>query len=296
MGRFPGATLRGGFGHALKKTACAAEQQSCDKCMLQSRCVYSRIFNTPVPEDSNMMKKYPYAPHPFILHPPHASTEVAKDADFGFGITLFGSAAENWPYVIFAFRQLGRFGLGPKRVKFKICEVRQIFNTSDENRTLLRGTDEVENEPRPESVAVAPGSDTDRSSSITVHLHTPLRLKYDGKIVGKAELQFHKLLPALLRRLSALLFFHCGQELELDYASLVEWAEKDVEKKEDKTRWCELNRFSGRQKRRIKGGGLVGQVKFCGKVDRYVPFLKAGTHTAVGKWTAFGLGQYEVIM
>ena len=59
---YKGSTLRGGFGHAFKKTVCALKSQDCDSCLLREKCVYSYVFETPPPSDTTIMRKYPRAP------------------------------------------------------------------------------------------------------------------------------------------------------------------------------------------------------------------------------------------
>ncbi len=43
---YKGSTFRGVFGHALKRVTCALKRQSCDDCMLRSKCVYPFVFET----------------------------------------------------------------------------------------------------------------------------------------------------------------------------------------------------------------------------------------------------------
>ena len=65
-----GATLRGGFGKALKDICCVHTGTKCPECLLGWRCAYGYLFETPVPPDSPMMRRYTHAPHPFVLRPP----------------------------------------------------------------------------------------------------------------------------------------------------------------------------------------------------------------------------------
>jgi len=54
------------------------------------------------------------------------------------------------------------------------------------------------------------------------------------------------------------------------------------------------SRFSGRQKQRIKMGGLVGLVTYAGDLADYLPLLALGEFIHVGKGTVFGNGQYRI--
>ena len=64
---YKGAAFRGGFGSVFKSLACPTHPVDCLHARLGQRCVYSEVFETPVPSDSAVLRKYPYAPHPLVL-------------------------------------------------------------------------------------------------------------------------------------------------------------------------------------------------------------------------------------
>src|SRR4030042_4905148 len=67
---YKGSTFRGAFGHAFKKIVCVNREKLCESCLLREKCVYSYVFETPPPSDTSKMRKYPFAPHPFVITPP----------------------------------------------------------------------------------------------------------------------------------------------------------------------------------------------------------------------------------
>ena len=68
---YKGSTLRGSFGHAFKRTVCPVPNQGCRQaCQMPNVCPYAYIFETPLPVNSQMMRKYTHAPHPFVIEPP----------------------------------------------------------------------------------------------------------------------------------------------------------------------------------------------------------------------------------
>jgi len=85
---YKGSTFRGGFGNAFKKIVCVNRDKDCDLCMLKGKCVYSYVFETPPPSDTSKMRKYPFAPHPFIVA---SITDMNKMVKLGFG----------WPMGVF---------------------------------------------------------------------------------------------------------------------------------------------------------------------------------------------------
>ncbi|MFH0980991.1 MAG: CRISPR-associated protein Cas6, partial [Planctomycetota bacterium] len=101
--RFAGSTLRGAFGHALRKACCVARRSACGECILRRRCVYSYVFETPAPEEAAMMRLLSHAPHPFVLEPPDSPRSTYEPGStLKFGMVLIGRALPDLPYFIHA--------------------------------------------------------------------------------------------------------------------------------------------------------------------------------------------------
>ena len=124
---YKGSTFRGGFGHAFKKVVCVNRERICGSCLLKEKCVYSYVFETPPPSDTSKMRKYPFAPHPFIITPPLEEKRDYKEGDrLCFELTLIGKSIDYLPYFIYTFDELGRMGIGKGRGKYELEEVRAI--------------------------------------------------------------------------------------------------------------------------------------------------------------------------
>jgi len=300
---YKGSTFRGGFGHAFKKSSCALRLRECDSCLLREKCAYSYVFETPPPSDTAIMRKYPRAPHPFVLEPPEEERSLYRPGEpIVFGLTLIGRAIEYLPYFIYSFNLLGEMGMGRGKGRFTLKRVRALTHppasqTTAERREHAPPIYDGESKKLnmvPLSVAwqdlleERPPPPDDR---ITVSFRTPTRIRYNGRLT--LELEFHVLIRNLLRRISTLSYFHCGESLEVDFRSLIERAEGIVS--EDRhLRWHDWERYSGRQDTRLKMGGFVGSVSFRGDVESFWPYLVLGRAVHVGKGTAFGLGRYEI--
>jgi len=132
---YKGSTLRGGFGYAFKKVVCALKNKECPDCLLKGKCIYSYVFETPPPADTRIMRKYPSAPHPFVLCPPLEDDRVYEPGEsLRFQLTLIGKAIDYLPYFIYTFEELGKMGLGKGRGKFSLEEVKSIGE-----RTRVKG-------------------------------------------------------------------------------------------------------------------------------------------------------------
>jgi CRISPR-associated endoribonuclease Cas6 len=295
---YKGSTLRGAFGHAFKKILCVNRERACESCLLKGKCVYSYVFETPPPSDATRMRKYPFAPHPFIITPPLEEKRTYPEGEtLTFELTLIGRAIDYLPYFIYTFDELSRIGIGKGKGKYHLEEVRAIqadegSQVRDEKAILIySGKDKILRN----NFGVLKVDDLDPLdlSSSTLHLifMTPTRLKFDGKL--SPTLEFHILIRNLLRRISLLYYFHCGEELNLNFKGLIEEA-KGVKVQQENLQWFDWERYSNRQETRMMMGGFIGSIVFQGNFEPFMPFLMLGEHIHVGKGTSFGLGKYKV--
>ena len=127
--------------------------------------------------------------------------------------------------------------------------------------------------------------------AVRLRFLTPLRLVVDGDLC--TDPQFYILARNLLRRLGNLVSFHCGQEADFPVGPLLDVAET-VRLTERRTRWYDWERYSKRQDKRMKLGGLVGELTYEGHLTEFLPLLVLGSWVNLGKGTSFGLGRYRL--
>lgn len=290
---YKGSTFRGVFGHALKRVVCALRRQDCETCILKERCLYVRVFETPLAMSVPPGSRVSAAPHPFVMEPPngHQTRSVAGER-LGCDLILFGETNMSLPYFVYAFEQMGRIGIGRRvngrRGRFTLeslsCNGQVLYSEKDgilnqqgaaEDLEILAGREEGPQE----GGAV---------SRIRVNLETPLRVKQDNTI--QAKLPFDLLVRALLRRASSLFCVHGSGEPVLDYPELVRRA-GEVQIVENRLRWYDWRRYSNRQDRKMFMGGMTGSVIYEGQLSEFLPLLEFGTRAHIGKNTTFGLGK-----
>ncbi len=372
--RFPsykGAAFRGGFGYAFKRVVCVIRGKACDECLLKQKCIYSYIFETPPPEDAEMLRLYPKVPHPFVIEPPAVEKQsFASGEEISFHVILIGHAIDYLPYFIYTFTELGKQGIGQGRGTYDLIQVEGIGLKGEavpiyHNKTqTLTGSypimqasqiginsseTDTERAPQPNShnqgerqlespcqeghqcnscyqgehhfnphdqgihqcdphyqdrdqcnpfyqggtkggVRDIPQGNN-HNNKITISLLTPLRLRFDGHITDKIE--FHILIRNLLRRISSLSYFHCGEKFKADFKSLIEKAGA-VKMIKSGTHWFDWKRYSTRQEEWMLLGGVMGMVSYEGDLTEFMPLLKLGEYVHVGKGTSFGLGKYEI--
>jgi hypothetical protein len=288
---FPGTALRGAFGAAFRRVACSRRRETCDGCLLRGTCVYSYVFETPLPSDSEVLRRQEKIPHPFVFDIGSWGERRALGAgsDVGFGLVLVGRAIEYLPYFVLVFVEMAAAGLGKTRAKLELVSVAAVDMDGATKELYDPAADRID--PRFARTTWTPAT-ADAPDACRVEFLTPLRLTDGGDLVG-SRVEFAALARALLRRASSLSYFHCGERLRLDYAGLAERAAR-VRLEDARFEWRRLERYSSRQDARVSLGGLVGSARYAGDIGEFLPLLRLGEIIHVGKSTAFGLGQYRL--
>lgn len=287
--RYAGSTWRGAFGHALKRTVCVTRLSDCRACLLYRSCAYSYLFETPPPAGAAMLRKYPAAPHPFLIHPDATHHKrYAPGEAFSLDLTLIGRANHQLPYLLHALRQAGVKGIGQGRGRFLIEAVSQAL--PGEGFSLIYQDGGRLAALPPQAPAIPPPPD----GWCTMVLTSPMRVQHQERLMGKETFSFRGLIAALLRRLSLLAYFHADSPIEADFRALVDQASA-VCPTAASLSWYDWERYSSRQKTALQMGGLIGWVTFAGSdLASFWPWLWVGQAVHVGKGTVMGLGGYRI--
>lgn len=297
---YKGSTLRGGFGAIFRKISCADRNKpSCKGCLLKDKCAYSYIFETSPRSGSPVLKNLDDIPRPFIIEPPlETKTIFNKNEMLNFNLILIGQAIDYLPYFIVAFKELGNSGIGRGRKKFNLKEIRTTSVRNQDKALIYSSYDDmIRNiDSRFTWADIIVNADTRNGNSktkyLTLNFLTPTRLKHQDEFVGLPE--FHIVLRALLRRIANLAYFHCGQNLNLDFNHLIRRASK-IKTQKANVRWVDWERYSFVQGRRMKLGGFTGEITYKGELGSFLPFLLLGEYTHMGKGATFGMGWYKIV-
>ncbi len=170
-------------------------------------------------------------------------------------------------YAALALERMARGGLGAGRGRFRLERV----ETTGPSLPPLDG--------------LPPGP-------LALRFVTPLRLKVRDRLV--AQPGFRDLVFAMLRRTLELAQLHVpGARVEwalrpwLERAEAVRVARADL-------RWLDWERYSHRQRSRMKLGGVTGTLVLEGDLAPFAPLLRAAEVVHVGKGATFGLGKVEL--
>lgn len=292
---YKGSMIRGALGHALKKVACALKRFSCPECPIREKCAYSVCFETPIPKSSEIMKKYPKAPHPYILEPPLDSKEQYEPGEeFTCNLTLIGRAVDFLPHFIYALNVMAEEGFGKGRGKSRLISLDYL---SPENQWIpLYSSENNEFLGNPYSFTIEnirnKRDSLQSAKSIMINYLTPTRLIIDGNLHDKGDISY--ILPNLLRRLTLLQYFFCGGYLEKDVIPLIEIS-KTLQPTLSSFQWQDWIRYSSRQDRKVIMGGFIGSIEYEQIPSDILEILCWGESLHIGKGTVFGLGKYHLL-
>lgn len=199
---FPGNHWRGALGHALRDLACITGARTCEDCKQTHACAYAYLFETPPPADTQKMRRYDRAPHPFTLR------ETEGPSGVRLILSLFGRGNAYLPLMVLALRRaaLAARGIGGRRMTLeKVCQAQ-----SDQAHIWTR-IDEAAGTLAPLTVVSAHDFPACPLGMVELRLLSPLRVKRDGRLVAVNNFRFADLFGNLLRRISMLTYFHTAE-------------------------------------------------------------------------------------
>lgn len=295
MPEYQGSTFRGGFGHALKRLVCRQPNAlACTPCAHKASCPYGYVFESTAPEEGPGLHQLREIPQPFVIEAPSGERRVYRPGEpLGFDLVLIGRGIGYLPYFLLGFTELGDLGVGKPPGRYTLRAITALHPWRAQRAPVYDGAD-VRIDATDLSVgwadlvAQAAQLPTDQ---LTLRFLTPTRIKHQHAYVPQPE--FHMLVRALLRRISALALFHGGAAWQGDPRALIAAAEQ-VETVSAQLRWVEWGRFSGRQQQQVLLGGFVGEITFRGDLAPFREYLLLGTLVHVGKAAVFGHGRYVV--
>ncbi|KDA53030.1 hypothetical protein EG19_07915 [Thermoanaerobaculum aquaticum] len=214
-------------------------------------CVFARLF-APAAEEGGDSG----------MLPPWRLTVNVADSHLQANFRLFGEATEFTEAFLLALESAAFRGLG-----------RQRF------RVTVLGKDETAFE------RLAP----DRwDSNLTLELKSPVRLQERGTIITQAP-SFSQVFASAQRKVRLAARSWCGVELSFPQQQM--YMARHVTVASASVRWVEMGRYSQRQQRFMRLGGLQGALKFAGEWSFAWPWLRFLPALGLGKLTTMGFGE-----
>src|SRR5271156_1185518 len=165
--------LRGAFCCIFRRMACVPQCSGSTSCELRATCPYAQMFEPSAP---GVPSGFGDLPRPFVFRAWHLDGRtIAAGTAFHFDLNLFDTQNPAIAYLVLAFAQLGREGLGPQRRPVELTSVWQLGLDGQPKTKLFDGTSLNGTQPTPQ------GLDLDRPQepvrAVRLHFVTPTELK-----------------------------------------------------------------------------------------------------------------------
>jgi len=287
---YPGSMVRGLLGHGLKRAVCVMRRDGCGGCVLESNCIYARLFEVPA-RDPLARKRFATLPPPYVLEFPRPTPRALPEQGvFTFHLHVLAPPQTILPYLVVAMEKAGTLGMGRPRTPFRLAAI-------DQETVLGSGRWQAVYRPgaplTPGPVTCLGHAPPRPPARLAVHLETPLRLKRRGRLVRPETFSLGDFLGAVRSRLDDLAWLYGGAPAVDRPLSTVAVDESHLQRA--RLRWLDWGRYSNRQRQSMKLGGLVGRLEVGGEaLGEHWPALWLGQWLHAGKQTSMGLGQYRL--
>ena len=231
-------------------------------------------------------------PRPFVFRAIHLDSQSFTPGQiFHFDLNLFDTDPATIAYLVLAFAQLAREGLGPGRRKVELATVTKLNQLSQPEAVIYKN--EVIQTPSklaPLTLDLRPGSEP--ISRLRVEFVTPTELKSANQLATRPE--FGILATRARDRISNLREIYSGQgPLPIDFRAF-----GDRGRLITMTR-CDIHNVENERRSTHTGqahsiGGFIGKAEYEGDLTEFVPYLRAAKWTGIGRQTVWGKGEIEV--
>lgn len=265
---------------AAFRTSIGCQPLNCGGCRLHTECIAGSIFSQELSSDPAAIKKYQKPSLPFAFQFPLIPDTPNKGAEVEVEIILMGATAEHYGHFVQALCTVVQGHMALLRVasvdyggdRYLLSDGRGTAHT---DCLFLFSAEELQKTGVPVT------------GEIAVNIMSPLFLLRDGRPLR--ELSFAQFITALFRRVSSLVYYYGGLEMDCDFKRLAEesLAIKTVESSLSWTDWPAITKGA-------KVAGITGRIVFAGELDSFQSFLLLGQYFNVGKGASYGRGRYLI--
>lgn len=275
------SAIRGGMGSILLEMYCIYENYECKKCDFNNNCCANNILNTRLDMEVNFLNDN--VGSSYIIECSDSRTNFKKDDLLEFSIILWGKNIINIPNIIYAFNILGATkGLNNNQFSIESIKNDDFFEISnytsvhiDKANIKIESLSDYINERKFKVKSIS-----------SISFITPYRLKREGNYVDNVNV--FDVVNSINRRLTILNAME-GKKYE-------PYVPKNIPSiVSSSISWSDIQRYSNRQKTKMKLGGIIGKISFEQIDDiQFIEMLLAGEIMHIGKNVSFGYGKYEI--
>jgi hypothetical protein len=278
--------LRGAFGLIFRQIACVPECTGASECEWRGSCPYARLF------EPSALTSGPSGladwPRPFVFRATHLDGRTFDSGEpFDFDLNLFDIHSAAVSYLVLAFAQLAREGLGPRRSRVELAGVSQLNTLGDAAAAIFDGS-LVPMQQNAPPLELNLAASAEPVTCLRIRFLTPTELKTGQQVAARPE--FSMLAVRIRDRVSTLGELYGDGPLEIDFRAFGERAEF-VRMTRCDIQQVKLVRRSSRTGQIHPIGGFLGEAEYEGDLTEFVPYLAAAKWTGVGRQTVWGKGE-----
>lgn len=282
--------FRGAFGSILRSIACRPECSGAKSCAWREQCAYARLFE---PAWLSGPSGFADAPRPFVIRASMLDgRSYSAGACFSIDVHVFDLGEPVLENLVLAFLRLATEGIGAGRGRVALHTAHTL--------TASRGPGVCVYESRrglapehgaPIELPLAADGEAPVDGAL-LRFVTPTELKSGGRVLEFAP--FGAVFARACDRVRTISYLYNAARLEMDFRGLSERAAA-VETVSNTLRWVAMERRSSRTSQVHPLGGFVGEVRYAGDLQEFLPILRAAYWTGIGRQTVWGKGVVEVI-
>jgi len=278
----PANALRGMMGLALRAAVCTPDCVSPALCPQRRTCPYARLFE-PLPQ--NLPPGFQNPPRPYVLRTPELSRGTLQPGEsWSFDLHLFDTRPPHLSGPLLgSLRAISKEGLGLGRGRAELIRADVLDGDAQPAHPL-----EPAAEPRILTLPLEPLREPVRR--VRIRFVTPTELKQAGEIAPEAD--FSVLFSRLRDRVSTLRALYGDGPLPVDFQTMGRRAAAIRLVRSDLAA-VRASRRSSRTGQVHPLGGFTGEAEYEGDLGEFLPFLRAGWWTGVGRQTVWGKGAIE---
>lgn len=249
------------------------------------------LFDPPLSDDPVALRRFQRPGPPFALLP-EAWQEKLFDA--GDRLEIAASFWGRGVHVIRDFarvlQSLGKVGIHRSQGIFELVAI-EAEDAGGSRSSIWRGGEGLHHLPPPVNEVGWWLSRQGEPAAVLLEFLTPARLLSKGRPLFNVD--FCRLFPFLLRRVTGMLYAHCGREIIDDPGRLLAAADQ-VHAVENSFCWHDWRTLEG-QGTFQDLGGISGSVRLEGEaLQDVLGILRIGSLMNVGKGAAFGAGHFRL--
>ncbi len=281
---YMGSAWRGLIGWELQRLICPfSKRPECKGCIIREHCPYFQLF-----EDQSPLSGIQEMPRGYIFSPSEGKDLTEQILD----VTLIGNCIRYFPAVLKAIQSGKASGIGPSRIPYEIHSIHRVLPEGILHDVPTEPEDWIGMNtaiPLADWLAPAPRF----NGPITFTLATPVRLRKQGKYLGRMEWPYF--FATIVRRLEALnCLFSGGEPLGRDRFIALANAFSSTASIQADLSWMDYSRYSSRQHKKVPMGGIIGTATLGAPDVWTTSWLQAAGLVHAGKGASMGLGKVIV--